>query len=68
MLWNDDNLSSIFNKSNTIIVYDNPNILSINPNNSILVEPFDIENNEDYILIKLISKLEKLKTDLIYLK
>ena len=68
MLLNDDNLSSIFNKSNTFIVDDNPNILSINPNNSILVEPFDIENNEDYILIKLISKLEKLKTDLIYLK
>tara|TARA_B100001093_G_C26838865_1_gene1019614 strand:- start:2335 stop:2928 length:594 start_codon:yes stop_codon:yes gene_type:complete len=63
LLWSEEVFKEIFNKENTIIIDDNPNIKIDNPNNSILIKEFKKESN-DNVLEKLIVFLtDILKND-----
>ena len=59
LLWEDDIFKYIFNQSNTIIIDDNPNVKSENPNNCILIKQFKKDAFDDDVLEKLIIFLFK---------
>lgn len=64
LLWNDSKLSETFTKDNTIIVDNNPEILSQNPENSVIIKDFTRESTDIYLnnLIVLLNKIKKYKS------
>ena len=53
ILWNDVILGEIFKLENTLIVDDNPNILTNNPLNSINISPYSRKDLDDKVLCQL---------------